>query len=457
MEVEPQREVVGAGLDAVGGARQRVLAVDAGAVAGDHQHAPVHHAELRHIAVMRGRQQRAVADRFAFDVDNRGSAGDRRALQQPLHRRQLDELARRGAMIGQCRMRRRAACEHPPVVATGAGHAAIGDDPAGAGGYLEGKASGVGVMTCRRRRRRAGVHDDGQLAGLDALEPGVGHARHRIAVGIVIGQQGRDQVARRVAHAVEQRKAAVAVAEEPQHRHHAVDGVEQGRRRCDVAGREGLPQRQQIEQQFDQRAGIARDVPAVGQDLALQLVGQLSRGGANLLALVGKTERGITQRDQHLEPRQAVGDVDHGVAQITDFAGQRAQVAAVELAVGVGQHQRGLRQQRDDAAGQHVGAPAHLAGAALIAEPVFDQRAGIGAGQGGIRRAQMPQPAEAEQRRLPVLRRRLEVEDRAAVRGDDLAGEHEAAGIDFSGAGGVGGAQVLRRDEQPIGPGWKQA
>ena len=45
----------------------------------------------------------------------------------------------------------------------------------------------------------------------------------------------------------------------------------------DVARREGLAQRQQIEQQLDQRAGIAADVPAVGQDLALELVGEQAR------------------------------------------------------------------------------------------------------------------------------------------------------------------------------------
>ena len=35
--------------------------------------------------------------------------------------------------------------------------------------------------------------------------------------------------------------------------------------------------------------------------------------------------------------------------------------------------------------------------------------------------------------------------------GHDLAGEHEAAGIDFGGAGGIGGAQIMRRDDQPVG------
>ena len=74
--------------------------------------------------------------------------------------------------------------------------------------------------------------------------------------------------------------------------------------------------------------------------------------------LVGEAQRGVAQRDQHLQPRHAVGDVEHGVAQIADLARQPAQIFAIEFAVGVAEHQRRLRQQRDDAARQHVGAAA---------------------------------------------------------------------------------------------------
>ncbi len=45
----------------------------------------------------------------------------------------------------------------------------------------------------------------------------------------------------------------------------------------------------------------------------------------------------------------------------------------------------------------------------------------------------------------------VDLERRAGVADHDLAGEDEAAGIDLAGAGGVGGAQVLRRDQQPVG------
>ena len=71
--------------------------------------------------------------------------------------------------------------------------------------------------------------------------------------------------------------------------------------------------------------------------------------------------------------------------------------------------------------------------------------------------AQMAQPAEAEQLVGPFLRRRLDLERRAAVADHDLAREGEAAGIDLARAGRVGGAQVLRRDQQAIGHGGREA
>ena len=175
------------------------------------------------------------------------------------------------------------------------------------------------------------------------------------------------------------------------------------------------------------------------------------RGGADQVRLIGKAQRGVAKRDQHLQSRHAVGDVEHRVAQIADLAGQPAQIFAIEFSVGIAEHQRRLRQQRDHAARQHVRAAFERPPASRIRDPVVDQRTGVGAGQRGVGGAKVPQPAEAEQRHLPIFRRRLEIEDRAAVAGHDLAGEHEAAGIDLGGAGGVGGTQVMRRDDQPVG------
>ncbi len=35
--------------------------------------------------------------------------------------------------------------------------------------------------------------------------------------------------------------------------------------------------------------------------------------------------------------------------------------------------------------------------------------------------------------------------------GDDLAGEYKTSGVDFGGAGGVDGAKIVRRNQQPVG------
>src|SRR4051794_41909232 len=64
----------------------------------------------------------------------------------------------------------------------------------------------------------------------------MGRIREGCAPSVVVGQDGGEQIGRRGSHAVEQREIPVAVAEEPQHRHHAVDGVEQRQRRGEGGG-----------------------------------------------------------------------------------------------------------------------------------------------------------------------------------------------------------------------------
>ena len=64
--------------------------------------------------------------------------------------------------------------------------------------------------------------------------------------------------------------------------------------------------------------------------------------------------------------------------------------------------------------------------------------------------AQVAQPAEAEQVLGPLVRGRHHLEDGAAVAHHDLAGEGEAPAIDLGGAGRIGGAEILRRDDDAV-------
>ena len=273
----------------------------------------------------------------------------------------------------------------------------------------------------------------------------------RRAAGVVIGQDRRHDVGQGRPHAVEMREVSVAVPEKTHHRHHPVDGVVELRRRRDVARREGMAQRQEIEQQFDQRTRVAADVPAVGQDLVVDLGDELLDGAAHVPGLAGHAERRIGQRHQRLHPRHALARLERGVTQIAHLAHQAAQKAPVERVVGIVQDQRRLAEPRRDASRQNFRLPAYRVPRALHGNPLVHQRPRIGAGDTGLGRAQMAQPAEAEQGRRPFVGRRHDLERRAAVADHHFAGEGEAPGVDLARARAVGGAQVLRRDQQPLG------
>ena len=182
-------------------------------------------------------------------------------------------------------MRRGRARHLPPALPAGRRQSAIHHDPALLGRELERQAAGMGFLAHRHRRTAAGVHQHQRAGALQALIAGMGRIRERRAAGIVIGQDGGQNIGLRGPHAVEQCEVSVAVPEEAQHRHHAIDGVEQRQRRRDVARGERGAQRQEIDQQFDERARIAADVAAVGQDLPRQLFRQPLGGGADVTLL----------------------------------------------------------------------------------------------------------------------------------------------------------------------------
>ena len=136
-----------------------------------------------------------------------------------------------------------------------------------------------------QRRRPASIHQQRGRSGVDALIAGMRRIRHWRAAGVVVSEHGGEQIDRRRTHAVELREIAVGMAEKTLHRHHAIDGVVERLRRLQVARGEQLAQRQQVHQQFDERAGIAADVSAVGQDLPPQFLDQAAGMAAQVAGL----------------------------------------------------------------------------------------------------------------------------------------------------------------------------
>ena len=123
----------------------------------------------------------------------------------------------------------------PPVFAACHRQSAIDHDAVLFRRKFERETARVRLLVHRDRRCAAGIHHRDRAGALEPLIAGMRRIGERRAARIVVNQHGREQVGFRGPHAVEQREIAVAVAEEAQHRHHAIDRIEQRRRRRGVA------------------------------------------------------------------------------------------------------------------------------------------------------------------------------------------------------------------------------
>ncbi len=107
--------------------------------------------------------------------------------------------------------------------------AAIDDQAVAPDRHLQRQRAGMGEAVDAGRRRRAAIDDQHGAAGLHALEPALGHGRRAASAAPGLGQHQVDQRRHLLARAVEQRQAAIAVAQRAQRRRHALDGGGQRR------------------------------------------------------------------------------------------------------------------------------------------------------------------------------------------------------------------------------------
>ena len=124
-----------------------------------------------------------------------------------------------------------------------------------------------------------------------------------------------------------------------------------------------LAQRQQVEQQLDEDGGVAAQMPAVGQDLALQLGGQQLLRLRQLPLVAGDAQVGVDETDQGEEPGIAVGRIAPGGREVGDLVGEACHDGGVALGLGAIEQQARMRQPGDDAAADDLGRP-HVRAAA---------------------------------------------------------------------------------------------
>ena len=222
---------------------------------------------------------------------------------------------------------------------------------------LEGQAAGAGGARQLQRRRGAGIDEDDGPAALQARIAGANGHLGRGWPSRVVGQHGRQRVALGGAHAVEAGERAVAEAQVAQHRRHPADGREQRRLGRRAARGKALAQRQQVEQQLDEDGGVAAEMPAVGQDLALQLGCQQRLRLRELALVAGDAQVGVDQADQGEKPGIAVGRVAPGGGEVGDLVGEAPHDGGVAFALGAIEQEGRVRQPGDDAAADDLGRP----------------------------------------------------------------------------------------------------
>jgi hypothetical protein len=255
-------------------------------------------------------------------------------------------------------------------------------------------------------RRRAGVDDDGGGAALQAHVARRGHRRGGLARLALIGQHHGERLAFAGVHAVEARQLTVAHAQPAQHRQHAVDGGDQGRVRLEAAGAEALPQRQHVEQQGDQRLGVATGVAAVSQDLALQLPNEVLLGDAEPALVARDAQARLHQSDQRHEPRAPVRRVAPGSGEIAGLVLQAQHDRRIASPVRPIEQESRVRQPGDHPPAYDIRRPGVRTVAARAGKPLPHQalRQRLVLRRAGRRK--VAQPAEAVEFPCPAGARR---------------------------------------------------
>src|SRR5260370_41353932 len=127
----------------------------------------------------------------------------------------------------------------------------------------------VQVETARWRLPH--IDEDEALTGVQSLKAGLRCLRRGVPFGLRPSQDEIDEHPILLARIVEQRQAAVAMAEKPQYRRHALDRVLQRRGRLDPCAAKRRADVDQIAQYLELHRRAAAAMPAIGHDLLRQL------------------------------------------------------------------------------------------------------------------------------------------------------------------------------------------
>ena len=311
------------------------------------------------------------------------------------------DLGRIDVVHHRRRMRGREAHEVMPVARRAGIGAAVHDQPLMRGAHLEAQGAGMGDPVHAATRRAAGVRDHQRRSGGQPLK--AARQRHRRCDLARPGarQHEVDQAAVAFPRAVEQRQASVAMAEEPQHRRHAVDRGDQFGGRPALGRRQGGPYVDQVAQDGELQVRGAFGNNAVVQHIALHELREprqrLLEALFEVLAVPDEGEVGEDQRLVHRDRFVADHAAARDAAQMHALAAERKDETGREPGIGRRGHPFVVPDPGDHARRQHVALPRHRRPAPFAVGPVVDQLRGQQRPVWIAIVAQVAQPGEAVQ------------------------------------------------------------
>ena len=397
------------------------------------------------VAIMRKLQEKVIGNVVSLD---RHAA--RPGVEHPLQAAARHEAP--GRRIGQDkgRVRGRGSGGREGRRLAGRRRPAVQDDPLRTDREFERQSSRVGGPRKGGRRRTPGVDHQDSRSGFEPLVSRIGRIGQREPACIVIGQNGRERVGPRHPHAVESGQRPIAKPERSHHRHHAIDGVEQGRRYRHASRGIGLAKRQKIHQQVQDKARVPADMAAVGQDLTSEFVREQPRRPTQQPGQAFGAERHFGKRDDRDQSDASIEFAMQAGLEIVRLPSETAHEPAIESGIRAIEDQRRLAEPGENPASDDFGTPGRRGvRPARNRNPVVHQCTPVDPGERGIGGAQVSEPAEAGQCRGPSFAGRRDLERRRPAGVHRLAVEDEIAGVDICRYRRVGGSDVLGRDHEP--------
>jgi hypothetical protein len=195
---------------------------------------------------------------------------------------------------------------------------------------------------------------------------------------------------------------------------------------------------------------IAADVTAIGQDLQLELLGQDTLHAGEVALVSGDAEIGERQCRQRQQARIARRRVAPRRGQAPQLQIEAIGDGVEDFLIGGVEQHRGVAYPRDEPPPRNRRLGCRPARAEVAGSPFHHELAGEVTRIVPLHGVEVAQPAETVQRARPGRRRRAYIEGGLRMQRGDRTGEPDLAVAQLLPEARVGGAQVLRHDQELV-------